>query len=238
MENRKREPVLRKPLAEIPNQLSKSPLFYGLPDEEVQAVFACFRTEKCEREAYFFRQGSPAGCLYVLTAGRMKLVQVITPESQALVRFIEPSEVFGFGVLLQPSLHFDSAYARTDCYAACIGQKDLEKLTTETARLARNLCNIAAGRMAEYVESLRELRITSAHRRLAEVLLRLARQGGHPESGGILIDGMITGKDLADMAGISVYTVSRILQEWNNVGIVVRHRGQILLCKPEQLSSN
>ena len=83
-----------------------------------------------------------------------------------------------------------------------------------------------AGRAQEFQSRLREVATERVPQRLAHMLLRLARQAGRPVANGTLIDFPLTRQDLAEMIGTTLYTVSRLLTEWSERGIVEIGRGQ------------
>jgi len=53
---------------------------------------------------------------------------------------------------------------------------------------------------------------------------------------GVLIDLPLTRQDLADMAGTTHYTVSRILSQWEQENMIETGRGRVLICYPHGLA--
>jgi len=72
-----------------------------------------------------------------------------------------------------------------------------------------------------------------ARQRLARVLVSLARGIGEKVLGGIELD--FTNEELANAANVTLFTASRILNQWQRQGLVVKSRGKVLLPSPERL---
>jgi CRP-like cAMP-binding protein len=64
------------------------------------------------------------------------------------------------------------------------------------------------------------------------VLLRLAGQAGKGVEQGIMIELSFSRQDLAEIAGTTLYTVSRILSAWEKQGMIVTSRERIVLSHP------
>jgi CRP-like cAMP-binding protein len=45
----------------------------------------------------------------------------------------------------------------------------------------------------------------------------------------------ISNEDLANEANVTIFTVSRTLNEWQRKGLVLKRRGQVVLRSPEEL---
>ena len=56
-----------------------------------------------------------------------------------------------------------------------------------------------------------------------------------PFENGILIDLSLTRQDLAEMTGTTLYTVSRILSQWEKDGLVHSQREQVTILSPHRL---
>jgi CRP-like cAMP-binding protein len=63
-----------------------------------------------------------------------------------------------------------------------------------------------------------ELRAERVEKRIARALLRIMKQSGRKTDEGILIDFRISRQDLADYTGTTLYTVSRMISNWEKKG--------------------
>ena len=92
-----------------------------------------------------------------------------------------------------------------------------------------NLMREMAMHMNDALTRVRELTTARVDQRLAQTLLRLARQCGQPEGDGVLITQPLTRQELADLTGTTFYTVSRTLAKWESQGLLASRKRQLLL---------
>ena len=87
--------------------------------------------------------------------------------------------------------------------------------------------------MTAYHAAHRALTCGSARERLAHVLATLASGIGHKVPGGIELD--VKNEELANEANVTLFTASRLLNEWQRARILQKSRGKILLRSRERL---
>lgn len=85
-------------------------------------------------------------------------------------------------------------------------------------------------RLEEAHTRIREMSTQEVERRVAHAVLRLSRQAGKQEKGGIRIDFPISHQDIAEMTGTTLHTVSRILSAWEQKGLVEGGRQKLIIC--------
>jgi CRP-like cAMP-binding protein len=72
-----------------------------------------------------------------------------------------------------------------------------------------------------------------ARQRLAQVLLDYARNFGTRVRNGTELE--VTNAELAGAANLTLFTTSRLLNEWQRKGAILKSRGKVLLRYPERL---
>jgi CRP-like cAMP-binding protein len=203
----------------------ESPLLRSLDASERQRVLSKAQERRLQKGEVLFRQDEPAIALHVVALGRVKLTQ-LTPEGQeVIVRLCAPGEVFaGIAVLDGKAYPFTATAAESS--QVLLWQRDaLRALFEALPPLQANVLEIVGVHAREMLDRFRELATEAVPRRLARVLMRLAvpAAAGADEA---LIEG-VTQQDLADMAGTTLYTVSRVLSEWEGTGAVRTGRGRV-----------
>jgi CRP-like cAMP-binding protein len=66
-------------------------------------------------------------------------------------------------------------------------------------------------------------------------LLRLAEQGGTQTPEGVHITHPITRQELAELTGTTLFTVSRLMSQWESEGLLRSRRGDVTVVDPEGL---
>jgi CRP-like cAMP-binding protein len=66
-------------------------------------------------------------------------------------------------------------------------------------------------------------------RRVAHAVLRLVEQAGKRDEAGLRVDFPISRRDIAEMTGTTLHTVSRILSAWETQGLVEGGRQKLVV---------
>ena len=168
-------------------------------------------------------QGHPATSLHLVLQGRLKVVQANPAGEQVVLRFVGPGEPAGVLALLGPDQTYPAGVvATTDAVLLSWEGPAARGLAQRHPVLVANALRAMSGRTREAHARLQELGSQRVERRLALMLLRLVRQAGveEPAGGGVRIDFPLGRQDLAEMAGTTLATASRILSAWEAQGIL------------------
>src|SRR6185436_3757114 len=205
-------------------------LFQGFAPGEAEKVLAGGAPRVLRRGETLFREGEPAAALYLAESGRIKLTQ-LTPEGQEVImRYLAPGDAFAAVALFDHSTYPVTARATERTRVRAWPREVLPDLVREHPRFEANLLRIVSSHTREALSRVRELATEPVAQRLARTILRLGHQIGRREPGGTLSIERITQQEVADIAGASLYTVSRTLAGWEDQGIVEtgRQRYRIL----------
>lgn len=215
-------PVDTKALASIA-------LLAMLPSAVVVEAADLARARLLSRGQRIFDQGEPAGRAHALLSGCVRITQAGSDGEEILVRFIGPGEIFGCVPVLTDGLYPADATATVDAVELSWDPADLLALMQRHSQIALNMVAIVGGRLGEAQERLRELATQSAERRIARTLLRLLDQAGCPTEDGVRIEFPLRRKDIADIAGTTLHTVSRILVGWERRGLLISRSRHLII---------
>lgn len=202
-------------------------------DREALAERAAVRA--LPRRGVLFRQGEPATALYFTLEGRIKLTQLTADGQEVIVRYVGPGELFAGVALLDGATYPVTAEATQDSRVLAWPATEVQEVAASAPSLALATTRVISERMREVQDRFRELATERVARRVARSLLRLARQAGRRTEDGVLIDMPLSRQDLAEMNGTTLYTVSRLLSEWEGQGIVDAGRQRVVVREPHRL---
>ncbi|PAL22291.1 Crp/Fnr family transcriptional regulator [Sphingopyxis sp. GW247-27LB] len=217
------------------NALADIALFAALPPAVLDEAAAMARARPLPRGLRVFDQGETAGRAHALLSGWVRITQAGSDGEEILVRFIGPGEIFGCVPVLTDGLYPADATAIVDAVELSWDPSDLLALMQRHSQVAITMVAIVGRRLGEAQERLRELATQSADRRVARTLLRLLDQAGRPGGEGIRIAFPLRRKDVADIAGTTLHTASRILAEWERRGLLVSRNRHLIIASPEEL---
>lgn len=215
--------------------LAASPFVNALPEAARQALAAAASPRSMERRGHLFHQGDDAAHLYLVVAGRVKLSQVGSDGQEVIVRFVGPGEVLGALALVPGTAYPVTGEVVEDGRLLAWPRAVLSRLADQHPRLAVGATAVIGERMQELQHRFRELATQRVAQRLARALLRLARQTGRRTEEGVELDLPLSRRDLAEMTGTTLFTVSRLLSAWETAGIVATGRERVVVRRPHLL---
>jgi CRP-like cAMP-binding protein len=210
-------------------------LFDGLPATAREEVIACSRVQTLARGVRIFRQGEQIERAHALLSGAVRISQTGSDGGEVVMRFIGPGEIFGsVGIFTDQRYPADGSTMVESVEVSWTRAELLEKIARHP-RIALNLVEIVGRRLGELQERVREMATQRVESRIANALLRLARQSGRTSERGTQIPFPLRRKDIADLSGTTLHTVSRTLNKWRRQGLIMDDKGGLILPLPETL---
>ena len=217
--------------------LAGSQVFSGLKEKTLANVLAIAHERRMAPGDVAFREGEQADSFYVVVSGRLKLTQVGQDGNEVILRFVGPGEVAAALAVFVEATYPATALAMGPTRLLAWQRLDLQELIQSHAVLATNMLKLVSERLREVQERFRELATERVAQRIARALLRLVRQAGRKVEHGVLIDLPLSRQDLAEMTGTTLFTVSRILSDWEAQGFVESARERVTITRPHALVS-
>ena len=218
-----------------PQALAATDLFAGLPAPALAVVAAVALRRKALPGTPIFNQGDGNVRAHVVIEGSVRISQTGGDGAQVVLRFIGPGETFGTVALFTDGRYPADATALRETLEASWSEAELADLMTRYPRIAINVIRIVGKRLQEVQDRMRELATQRAERRIAHALIRLARQSGHGTAAGTAISFPLRRKDVADVAGTTLHTASRILTGWEKAGLLISQRRRLTVRNPSEL---
>lgn len=215
------------------DSLPPAPLFKGLSPPELAELAASARESRVVRKQPLFREGEPAREVSLLCAGRAKITQLTASGDVVILRLAGPGEVVGGLGLAPGALHPATPEALEPCDVLSWDARVFEGFTSRFPALQRNSLRILAERVRDLEERYRELATENVAPRLARTLLRLLGQIGRPHGGAVLIG--LSREELGQMTGTTLFTVSRLLSQWESQGFLKAIREAVVVGDPRGL---
>lgn len=219
-----------------PMKLRQVSVFEHATDDDLKLIASHSIERSIEEGEFFFFQGDPASYFYVLISGRAKLMQTSPAGQQVNLRTISEWQMFGaLGAVREDATYPATAQALENSTALAVKSDYLRELMQTRPYLSVDLMKLMTTYIQEIQQRYRELATEKVERRIARALLRLAAQMGSKIDGGIELT--FTRQDLAEMSGTTLYTVSRVLSEWERQGLVEAGRERVVIRNPHGVVS-
>jgi CRP-like cAMP-binding protein len=210
-------------------------LFQDLSEAEVAALERRMARLTVEAGRLIYSPEEQSETLFLLKKGRVRLYR-LSPEGKALtIAVIEPLSLFGEMALLGQGMEDSFAEALEDCELYVLRRRDLENLLLTDPRVARRLLDLIGRRLTDTERRLAEFAFKNVPQRLASLLLELARGGAGPSEGPLALPVRYTHQQLAEMIGTYRETVTKVLNDFRQRGLIRVEQGRILVLDPAGL---
>lgn len=211
------------------------PLFEGLPGEALKQAVSLARRRKLDQGEILFRQDEAPEAFFLILAGRLKVSQTTPEGHQVIIRYLGPRDIAGCVAVCGGVPYPATAEAVEASWLLEWTRTSIAELSDRYPAIAMSAMRIMSSRMSELQDRLRELQTNPVERRIAHALGRLVLQAGRRTGKVIEIDFPLTRRDLAEMTGTTLHTVSRTLSRWESAGIVGGGRQRVQILDPRAL---
>jgi CRP/FNR family transcriptional regulator len=207
--------------------------FCDLPEAELLQFSAVKITHAYARGTTLFTEGQPASGVYVLCAGRVKLLTYSEEGRSLIVRIAEPGEILGLSACVAGVAHEASAQVISDCQVNFVRRSDYLKLLKDNSEAALNAIRELSLLYHKAHTQICSLGLSvSAGDKLAKLLLEWCMKSDAADAGARIKMGF-THEELAEMIGTSRETVTRMLKTFRDRGLIVVEGNDLLV--PDKL---
>ena len=165
-----------------------------------------------------FMQGQPADCVFYLRRGKVKLSVTSQQGKEAIVAVLSAGDFFGEGCLAGQSLRIATAISLTDCTLMRIDKRTMTRMLHEQHNISELFVTHLLSRNIRFEGDLVDQLFNSSEKRLARILLLLARFG--KESKAAIILPKINQEHLSQMVGTTRSRVSHFLNKFRKLGFI------------------
>lgn len=225
----------KSPKPQAPFAWPTATLFRGLGPAELDDVLAAGRSLEVKAGQELFHQEDEAKSFYTLASGQVKLVQNTPDGRQVTLRYIGPGEPIGIVSVLETSQYPATAQVVERGAAYRWDRAAFRRMMEAHPRIALNAIPFLISRVHEVQERFRELATERVERRIARSLLRIVRQTGKKTADGVDVGMPLSRQDIAEMNGTTLFTVSRVLSQWEHAGYVRVGRRRVVILRPHDI---
>ncbi len=210
--------------------LATVPLFSGLQRDEIQKFADLTRERSYPKGSVILFQDDPGDSLFVLRAGRVKVVLIGEDGREVILGVLEPGAHFGELALIDDQPRSAHVIAMDDSQLLILRREDFRRRVEANATVAWALLTELSRRLRRADVKIGGLVLLDVPGRIARLLLDLA-----DEAGSEAIEKPLTHQTIAQMIGASRETVSRAMKEFQDAGLITVERRRIAVGDREAL---
>lgn len=202
-----------------------SDILCGVGLGQCKEILAFSRDTTFLRHEVLFSQGAQVETLVVIESGQVKVTHATPDGADIILWIVGPGETVDARIDLDQ--HACSATAMENSSALVWESHRFLKLRDQFPLIRDNLGGILANRLCELETRFCELAHQSAGQRLANSLLRLVAQTNLDGSNSLSL--RVTQEELGKLAGLTVFTISRLLSAWSANGVLEQRRASLVI---------
>jgi CRP-like cAMP-binding protein len=200
--------------------------FSEIPSADCAAIVADAQEVQFHRHSTIFSEGSPATQVALLLSGCTKVTQG-GEDQEVILRLNGPGDMLGKLGSQSHAKHHYTTYAVLASTALVWETDAFEALMVRFPLLRRNIASILERHLNELEIRYREVSTEKVSSRLSNLLVRLVTQVGRRIDGYAEI--ALSRRELAQLTGTTLFTVSRLLCQWEAQGIVSARREIVMV---------
>jgi CRP/FNR family transcriptional regulator, cyclic AMP receptor protein len=179
---------------------------------------------RARKKQIIYSQGATCDALFYIQKGKVKLTVVSEAGKEATIAILNPADFFGEGCLAAQPRRMSFATAMTDCELMRIDNDAMTSALHREHTLSDMFVAYLLGRNIRYEEDLVDQLFTSSEKRLARILLLLARFGTEGKQEKVIP--RISQETLAEMVGTTRSRVSFFMNRFRKLGFI-KYNGQL-----------
>ncbi len=207
--------------------LHKSELFSDLDPQALHQISKLAVHSHYRRKEFIINQGTPVESLRILCAGTAKFSYATSAGERFAFGWLRPGAVFGVGAFAAPAVEKVTVQAVDECETLEWSVTVAKSISLRFPNIVNNAVGIMQGYWDLGLSRLHELLTSPAPYRVACVIDRSMDEIGLATDDGTTVN--MLDEDIAEFSGTSLFTVSRMVQRWSRLGLLVKSRGKIVI---------
>lgn len=198
------------------------PLFADIPIEACREIVAQGQTKEFSRRETIYQEGDSIRRTILLISGCVKITQLGENGSEVILRLNGSGDVIGKIDIQKHARHCSKAQTLSASTALVWDASVFEALSVRYPALRKNTMRSLSSQLEELEQRFREISTEKVASRLSREIVRLLAQVGRVVNGTVEI--ALSREELAQLTGTTLFTVSRLLSDWDQRGIVSARR--------------
>ncbi len=212
------------------SSIDSLPLFACLSEADRRALAKHAVEVPIKKGQFIFREGDPADWFHIVQQGNVKCVKSNPEGREVTLKVLMPGDLFCCEAsAFSGDAHPGCAQSMGEGTVIKIHRKAMLDVIQRNPEAAVSIINYLSHRLRESQDNAKGFALDRAEQRVAALLVNLTERSGIQETNGIRISVRLTHQDLADMAGLTKETTSRILGRFKKEQLLAGSGRQLVI---------
>jgi len=204
-------------------------LFSSLNDDELLQISHKVVIKEFVKNEVILHEEETNEFMYIILLGKVKVAQTTEQGKEIILAIHQSQEFFGEISLIDGKTSSAAVAAMEESLVAIISKTNFYSLLYSQRKVLENLLRILCFRLRESWKRIHILNFKDAPQRIRMLLKILAGENGEKTPAGMKINLRLTHQEIADMAGLTRETVTRVLNQWRKEGLITIPRSRNIL---------
>lgn len=214
------------------------PLFSELREEELEDLTKVSVRQMFKKDNMVLIEEEVGSTMFVILSGRVKISRISDEGREVILSILVDGDFFGEMAILDGQTRSANAVTLEDTEMLIIRRENFLRMLHDYPQIAINLLKELAHRLRRSDSQIKSLSLQNALGRVASTLLRIADDSGIIKQGIVEIQHLPPQQDLANMAGTSRETISRVIKSLGQLNYVKKQGSKLLILDYERFRSD
>jgi len=209
--------------------LRKIPIFTDLKDSILEKIYSRMQKKTYKKGNLILMEEEFGDTLFILSKGSVKITRMSEDGREVILSILGEGDFFGEMSILDGESRSANVVALEDSEVFTLRRADFLDLLEQHPQIAIILLQELASRLRKSDQQIESLSLADAENRIAMALIRLAEELGVIKMGQVIIENLPYQQDIANMAGTSRETVSRVFKHFEDLGYIKKEGRKLLI---------
>ena len=167
--------------------------------------------------------------LFIVKTGTVKITRVNDEGREVILALLGISELFGEMAILDGESRSANVLAQEKCELLVVSSEDFLNLLKSNFKICFAIMSELAKKIRKSDMQIEALSLSDAEHRIGASILNLAEDMGVIRNGKVTIQNLPFQQDIANMAGTSRETVSRILKSFEDRNLILKEGHKVII---------
>lgn len=230
-------PAISTDIAKAMEFIRNVPFFAELEDSELLKIVRVGVRKKYTKGNIILLEQDTGAALFVIISGKVKIVRTSDDGREVILSILGENEFFGEMSLLDGMARSASVVAMSKVELFTIHRQDFLNLLQTVPAVTLALLTELTMRLRKADSQIKSLSLRDSTGRVANVILQLADSIGMIRKGRVEITELPVQQDLANMAGTSRETISRVVHMLIKKGYLEMRGNKLIINDYEKFKS-